>query len=603
MRSPWVALVAVAMVLVFQGCRDATSVLSPPAPVVTGVSPDSTVFGSSEAVIRVSGVGFHAETVVRFNGRAISTRFIDAGELEATVPGGVLYTDQTAQITAFTPPPGGGASEPHPLRIVRLPRPVITGLAPESAEYGANGFVLTVTGSNFMPESVVRWAGTPIGTTFVSATELRADIPSARMLSHGTFQITVSTPQGGAEESQPAGFVVYPPAPVLTLLPVRGATAGRPGFTLTLHGANFGSGSSVRWNGVVREATAVTPNRLTVAVSSAEVAVPASVTLSVVNAGGTESESATFTIRDLGQPTASVLHVPLDVRDLAWDAGTGLIYVSVGGTGALANTITAVNPHNGAIEKSVFVGSQPNRLARSDDGQFLYVGLDGPGVVRRVDLATFTPGLEWSLPNGQFAGDIEVAPGQPNVVAVSRYRPHISPPFEGVTIYEAGVARAAQTPGHTGANRIEFLESPNVLYGFDNLSTGRQFYTLAVSSNGVVHVDQSSELLNYWSEIVGAAGRIYGSRGDVVDAERGVRLGSAGGGYAVAVDPETGRLFYLTDSGVAVHDMNTFQHLGTIVVDNISPYPLSRAVRWGEDGLAFVADNQLAIVRSPIIGR
>ncbi|HSJ23860.1 MAG TPA: IPT/TIG domain-containing protein, partial [Longimicrobiales bacterium] len=550
---PSATLLAIAAAMVLTGCQEAAAPLRAPEPVITAITPDTVLYGSQSVVIRVAGRGFHPETQVRFNDTGIATRFLSTEELEATVPGSLLYGESTADITAFTPAPGGGASQSQQLRVVRAATPVLTGISPESADYGGPGFVLTVTGREFLPQSYVRWGGVSLATTYVSATELRAEVPAIRLIVYGTADVSVVTPVGGAGGSQQLQFRVIPPTPVITVLPSRGATAGRPGFTLMIHGEFFGPGASVRWNGEVREATPLGPGRLAIAISSADVATPRSVDVSVINIGDGESEPVTFEIRSLGPATASVHRVPLHARDLAWDPGTARLYVSVGGTGVLANTITAVDPYTGDIQQSTFVGSLPNRLARSDDGQFLYVGLDGASAVRQLTLATFTPGLEWVLGAGEVAQDIEVAPGQPHVVAVSRHEPAISPSLRGVTIYDAGMPRSVSSPGHTGASRIEFLESPSELYGFNNLSTGFDFFVLAVDEAGARHVRSVEGLIyGFSTDIIGAAGRIYSTNGAVVDAGRGVRIGTAGAGYAVAADPVTGRLFYLLTDGIAV---------------------------------------------------
>ena len=43
-----------------------------------------------------------------------------------------------------------------------------------------------------------------------------------------------------------------------------------------------------------------------------------------------------------------------------------------------------IDPLSGTITASVFVGSEPGNIALSDDGRYLYVGLNGANAVRRV---------------------------------------------------------------------------------------------------------------------------------------------------------------------------------------------------------------------------
>src|ERR1043165_2629437 len=139
-------------------------------------------------------------------------------------------------------------------------------------------------------------------------------------------------------------------------------------------------------------------------------------------------------------PTDSIRQISLTTNDLVYSSSTGRIYASVpssAGTGG--NSLQAINPTTGLVTSSTFVGSEPNRLAISDDGHSLYVALDGSLSVRRFDTQTNTPGLQCSMgPDSIFssrlgANDLAVAPGNPNVLAVARTQQ------AGVAIFDNGV--------------------------------------------------------------------------------------------------------------------------------------------------------------------
>ena len=478
-------------------------------------------------------------------------------------------------------------------RIVSLDTPVLTSISPEYAEYGSTGVVLTVTGSHFRPESVVRWNGIEMSTTFVSTTELRAEVQDRWLLEPGLVEVSVHTTIGGAGVSAPAQFRVRPQAPLITLLASQGATAARPGFALMLHGENFQDGSSIRWNGEVRAATFLEPNRLTLMLSTGDVAQPADIPVSVINIGGAESPPVTFSIRTLPSASATVTRSAVMINDIVWDPAAGLLYASLAAAnGALGNTIAALDPEIGTIEKHVFVGSEPNRLALSDNGEYLYVGLDGAAAVRRVEVAPFTAGLQWSL-GGSIVRDIEVVPGRPDVVAVAQGD-------VGLTIFEDGIARPVVAPGYVaGSTTIEFLESPDTLYGARRGSAN--LHTIVIDNDGARPLESAPILTFSSSEIIGAAGRIYDSQGPIVDAGRNTIVGSGGNGPAVVPDPLTGRVFYLTGDGIAIYDMNTFQLLDTIQIPDMVVGDFPRLVRSGADALAIATSTELIIVRSPIL--
>jgi imidazolonepropionase-like amidohydrolase len=82
-----------------------------PVPVVQDVSPPVAIQGES-LDLRVVGRGFTSNSVVRFDGHAVATRFVNSNELRVA-----LTTAQTARIGVYlikveTPKPGGGFSEP-----------------------------------------------------------------------------------------------------------------------------------------------------------------------------------------------------------------------------------------------------------------------------------------------------------------------------------------------------------------------------------------------------------------------------------------------------------------------------------------------------------
>jgi glucose/arabinose dehydrogenase len=75
---------------------------------------------------------------------------------------------------------------------------VISELSPSGAIAGAEGFPLTVTGSGFNGTSVVRWNGRPLPTTFVSDTELIADVSGDDLGMVASVDITITVATLGA---------------------------------------------------------------------------------------------------------------------------------------------------------------------------------------------------------------------------------------------------------------------------------------------------------------------------------------------------------------------------------------------------------------------
>jgi hypothetical protein len=74
------------------------------------------------------------------------------------------------------------------------PAPTITSLNPNLAAAGGPAFTLTVTGTNFVAGSIVRWNNSDRMTTVDSATQLTASIPATDVAVAGTANVTVVNP-------------------------------------------------------------------------------------------------------------------------------------------------------------------------------------------------------------------------------------------------------------------------------------------------------------------------------------------------------------------------------------------------------------------------
>lgn len=83
-------------------------------------------------------------------------------------------------------------------------------------------------------------------------------------------------------------------------------------------------------------------------------------------------------------------------------------------------------------------GSQPGKMAVSLDGQYLYVNDQATRSIQQIDLTSGQQVRSWSLGEGVSAMDLLVPEGQPERIAVSRYR--YSPALNSVTLYDAGIA-------------------------------------------------------------------------------------------------------------------------------------------------------------------
>jgi hypothetical protein len=305
--------------------------------------------------------------------------------------------------------------------------------------------------------------------------------------------------------------------------------------------------------------------------------------------------------------------ITLKTNDIIYDPVSHKIYASVpSSAGVNGNSITVIDPWTGAVGPAVFVGSEPNKLALSDDGQYLYVGLDGAAAVRRLHIPTLTPGLQFALGSDSFFGqyfveDMEVLPGEPDSVAVSRRNEGVSPRHAGVAIYDNGVPRPNATPRHTGSNVIEFSASASLLYGLNNETTEFGFRRMSVDSSGVAVIDVTGSVVDeFYVDMKFDDGLIYFTTGRVFDPVTLSIVGMFSGiPYEAIVKPDStiSRTFFLTGDSynpsrtLLSFDQRTFLSLGSLPVDGVSGAAIG-LVRWGANGLAFRDDTYLFLIRT-----
>lgn len=331
-------------------------------------------------------------------------------------------------------------------------------------------------------------------------------------------------------------------------------------------------------------------------------------------ANGLTSNALTYTVNN-GKL------ISLVTNDLAYDKVSQKIYASIRSDSATnPDTITVIDPTTGNVGPFVPVGVQPNKLAVSQDGQFLYVGLDGVGAVRRTQLPGLIPGPTFSLGTGAMAGcptaplvvdDMEVVPGFPLSVAVARkYTGGCSPWHFGVAVFDDGIQRPAITPARPLANIIEFSGSSATLYGLDGESDASDFTTIGVDSSGATIQKETFRpfsVIGIRNDMVFESGRIYTNDGEVLDPVTGTRLGTYSRPSpdivlsSVRPDPVLNKVFFLGRSfttgtlHLLAYDKTTTQLLGTEEIDlaNDGGFCTSglsartELYRWGTDGLAF----------------
>ncbi|MGO9083900.1 MAG: IPT/TIG domain-containing protein [Candidatus Sulfotelmatobacter sp.] len=385
---------------------------------------------------------------------------------------------------------------------------------------------------------------------------------------------------------------------------------------MTVNGNNFIPSSTIQWDGTALATSYLSENQLEAQIPTANVAASGFAEITVVNPapGGGASSPQVFTIAYASTLVSQV------ANDLVWDPKHQLIYLSVPGLGGLlGNTVAALNPTMGNIQLSQFAGSEPDRLAISDDDQYLYAGIDGSSSVQRFLLPSLTPDVYYSLGadqyfGPQFAVDLGVAPGLPHTTAVSRGVSNVSPYAQGgVAIYDDATQRStiADFPG----NLYDSLQwgSDTAIYANNGEVASFDLYVLTVSSSGVVQgPDYRDVFTEFYISIHYDSGTqlVYGDDGTVVNPANGQHVGSFPASGWVIPDSGLNSAFFLGQtqfqSGtnnftIESFDLTTFAPVAEIAVPNVQGTPL-RFIRWGANGLAFNDDaGYVYILNNPFV--
>jgi len=321
-----------------------------PVPTEISIVPPSANAGGAAFTLTVTGTGFASGAVVNFNGVAKTTTFVSATQVTAAIATADIATAGTVNVAVRNPAPGGGTSGNIQFTI-NNPNVTLTSLSPASAIAGGTGFTLTINGSGFVSGATVNFGSNPaITPSSVTSTQIVATIPAADIATSGTANVTVTNPSPGGGISSAQTFTINNPAPTTSSLSPTSATAGGAGFTLTVNGTGFVSGSIVKFNGVAKATSFVRSAQVTAAITAADIATAGTVSVVVTNPapGGGASNAQTFTINNPANLTITSL------SPASATAGSAGFTLTVNGTGFVSG---ATVQFNGANRTTTFVST------------------------------------------------------------------------------------------------------------------------------------------------------------------------------------------------------------------------------------------------------
>lgn len=275
-------------------------------PILRSITPTSVTAGSSGQTITLTGTNFFSDSQVTVNGANRTTTFISATQLSVQLSSSDVAQAGQLALNVANSEGGGWTSNTINLNVTATV-PTLSSISPASVLAGSAAFTLTLNGGNFVPGSVVQVNGSSRTTTFVSSSQLTAQIPASDVATGANLSITVVNPSPGGGTSAALALVVLNPVPTISSISPATTLVLGPSFTLTVNGSGFVSTSVVEVNGSPRPTTFVSPTQLQAQVSNNDILSVGQRTITVFNPapGGGTSNSATLTVIGLlGQVTA-----------------------------------------------------------------------------------------------------------------------------------------------------------------------------------------------------------------------------------------------------------------------------------------------------------
>ena len=379
--------------------------------------------------------------------------------------------------------------------------PVVSTLNPSSAQAGAPAFVLTVNGSQFASQSLVLWNGTALSTTYVSNSQLTAQVTAPDIATAGTANVQVATDQ---VDSNVVTFTVAPLGPfALTSISPQQVTAGGGPFMLTVFGSGFTATSVITWNGTNLTTTYISGTTLRAAVNAVQISSVGTASIAVVNPANQGGTSSTQTLTIVAPTVDAVSYQmnPAHTGSITFNnaslPNSSTWSVNVGGSPSYALIV------GGAVYVTVSTNTGPQLLAlNATDGTTLW----GPIA---------------------FAGSA----GSANAA------------------YDNGHIFVVWTNGSVGGQQIEALDATTGTLQWSAAAPGQSDNSPPVALNGIVYTDNTGDIMAF-DEATDAmlwqagAGGTTGSVAVTVDGVYGASPCSA-----IALQPAVGTILWYSNSG------------------------------------------------------
>ena len=415
----------------------------------------------------------------------------------------------------------------------------------------------------------------------------------------------------------------YNLTPSLSSISPAAIESGSSDTTITITGSGFSSASSVLLGTSTLPTSYSSSTELTATVPQAALATLgwAPITVSNPTPGGGASNPLPLSVFNV---------ITLGVNHILFDPYSQQIMASVGsGSSSITgNSIVAIDPSTGTVGTPVPIGSQPENMALTSDGQVLYTILTGSQSIGVFNMlaqsAEFTYAVQpgTGTDNSPAPRGIAAQPGSESTVAIDLGS------WAGNAIYSFDLtnktaAMVGQASGPYSGSCIQFLD-PTDMLAFDTDTSGATLDHYTVTPAGFQYYNYSQyteSTLNDFGCFKLSGGVAFANAGGVANpatvpaTQLGIFSvrGGEGGEFSTSGSfvPDTSleSSFYLVNTeatgtssfgtapdGIQSFNLNTYMPTSEVSlnmgkIEGNTSYTGVDVVRWGQDGLAVLTSG------------
>jgi hypothetical protein len=276
--------------------------------------------------------------------------------------------------------------------------------------------------------------------------------------------------------------------------------------------------------------------------------------------------------------------VPLPTNDVVVAPIQQRLYASVPSSiPQYGNSICCINPLTAAIEWSVWAGSEPNKLAISDDEKFLYIGFKGTPRLKKLNILTKQIEQEILINTeaGTNADDIAVMPQHPNTYIIANPA--------SVLVMDGVKRRTKIAIGQTQATNMFFPADTTMPW----IVSEGTWYKFKIDTSGITRVNSFNPQAGYGRNIHYSKydSLYYANDGYRFDLRSGTPVGrqfASSPGYSLA-DPFNPNIYYFTflNEGVElkIYNRKTLVPIDQFIIPvKITGFGAIKLLNWGTSG-------------------